>query len=162
MRWNVSHFIFPYFLFCRVFAEGQSYVALSRARSLASLRVIAFDPSAIRANKNVIRLVVTAFISVFYKAIINKCFGGTTSRSRKPLLTRPKRTNLFSANAVNCPLNSEAIIQFYRRDVSRRRLCKATAQVARALYTTNATDYFSYLREKLQTIRMCFEQCSLV
>ncbi|VDP59403.1 unnamed protein product [Heligmosomoides polygyrus] len=39
----------------RVFAEGQSYVALSRARSLASLRVIAFDPSAIRANKNVIR-----------------------------------------------------------------------------------------------------------
>lgn len=160
MRCNVSHF-FPYFLFCRVFAEGQSYVALSRARSLASLRVIAFDPSAIRANKNVIRLVVTVFISVFYKARINKCFEGTTSRSRKPLLRRPKRS-LFSANAVNCPLNSEAIIHFYRRDVSRRRLCKATAQVARALYTTNATDYFSYLREKLQTIRMCFEQCSLV
>ncbi|KAK6051265.1 hypothetical protein COOONC_11229 [Cooperia oncophora] len=39
----------------RVFAEGQSYVALSRARSLASLRVIAFDASAIRANKNVVR-----------------------------------------------------------------------------------------------------------
>ncbi|XGW09890.1 hypothetical protein V3C99_011840 [Haemonchus contortus] len=39
----------------RVFAEGQSYVALSRARSLSSLRVIAFDASVIRANKNVIR-----------------------------------------------------------------------------------------------------------
>ncbi|KHJ75586.1 hypothetical protein OESDEN_24798 [Oesophagostomum dentatum] len=39
----------------RVFAEGQSYVALSRARSLSSLRVIAFDPSVIKANKNVVR-----------------------------------------------------------------------------------------------------------
>ncbi|KAK6737350.1 hypothetical protein RB195_019821 [Necator americanus] len=38
----------------RVFSEGQSYVALSRARSLSSLRVIAFDPSVIRANKNVV------------------------------------------------------------------------------------------------------------
>ncbi|VDO30530.1 unnamed protein product [Haemonchus placei] len=42
----------------RVFAEGQSYVALSRARSLSSLRVIAFDASVIRANKNVIKLVI--------------------------------------------------------------------------------------------------------
>ncbi|WKX94328.1 hypothetical protein Q1695_011521 [Nippostrongylus brasiliensis] len=38
----------------RVFAEGQSYVALSRARGLKSLRVIAFDPAVIKANKNVI------------------------------------------------------------------------------------------------------------
>ncbi|EYC02970.1 hypothetical protein Y032_0096g2872 [Ancylostoma ceylanicum] len=39
----------------RVFAEGQSYVALSRARSLSSLRVITFDPSVIKANERVVK-----------------------------------------------------------------------------------------------------------
>ncbi|KAJ1363042.1 hypothetical protein KIN20_022797 [Parelaphostrongylus tenuis] len=39
----------------RVFIEGQSYVAMCRARSLAAVRVIAFDPSVTRANPNVVR-----------------------------------------------------------------------------------------------------------
>ncbi|CAJ0606981.1 unnamed protein product [Cylicocyclus nassatus] len=39
----------------RVFAEGQSYVALSRARNLSSLRVLAFDPSVVKANAKVVK-----------------------------------------------------------------------------------------------------------
>ncbi|CAI5441752.1 unnamed protein product [Caenorhabditis angaria] len=38
----------------KVFADGQAYVALSRARSLASIRVIGFDPVCVRANSKVI------------------------------------------------------------------------------------------------------------
>lgn len=39
----------------RVFASGQAYVALSRARSLQSLRVLDFDPTVVRCNPRVLR-----------------------------------------------------------------------------------------------------------
>lgn len=38
----------------RVFADGQAYVALSRARSLSAVRITGFDVSCVRANKKVI------------------------------------------------------------------------------------------------------------
>ncbi|CAI2309100.1 unnamed protein product [Caenorhabditis sp. 36 PRJEB53466] len=38
----------------KVFADGQAYVALSRARSLAAIRIIGFDSSCVRANPRVI------------------------------------------------------------------------------------------------------------
>ncbi|KAF1769571.1 hypothetical protein GCK72_001388 [Caenorhabditis remanei] len=46
----------------RVFADGQAYVALSRARSLSAIRIIGFDISCVRANSKVID---------FYKSIEN-------------------------------------------------------------------------------------------
>ncbi|CAI4222475.1 unnamed protein product [Auanema sp. JU1783] len=39
----------------RAFAEGQAYVALSRARSLDSVKIIGFDPCVIKANKKVVK-----------------------------------------------------------------------------------------------------------
>ncbi|CAB3404339.1 unnamed protein product [Caenorhabditis bovis] len=39
----------------RVFADGQAYVALSRARSLNSIKVLGFDASCVRANQKVLR-----------------------------------------------------------------------------------------------------------
>uniref|UniRef100_A0A8R1HMM7 ATP-dependent DNA helicase PIF1 n=1 Tax=Caenorhabditis japonica TaxID=281687 RepID=A0A8R1HMM7_CAEJA len=39
----------------RVFADGQAYVALSRARSLSSIRILEFDASCVRANSKVIQ-----------------------------------------------------------------------------------------------------------
>ncbi|CDK13363.1 ATP-dependent DNA helicase [Caenorhabditis elegans] len=48
----------------RVFADGQAYVALSRARSLAAIRIIGFDASCVRANSKVID---------FYKSIEAEC-----------------------------------------------------------------------------------------
>jgi ATP-dependent DNA helicase PIF1 len=39
----------------RVFECGQAYVALSRAKSLSSIRIVDFDPSAIRANQTVVK-----------------------------------------------------------------------------------------------------------
>lgn len=38
----------------RVFEFGQAYVALSRAKSLESLKIVDFDPDAIRANQVVV------------------------------------------------------------------------------------------------------------
>lgn len=38
----------------RVFADGQAYVALSRARSLSAIRITGFDASCVRANTKVI------------------------------------------------------------------------------------------------------------
>lgn len=39
----------------RVFEFGQAYVALSRAKSLDSLRIIDFDANSIKANEDVIK-----------------------------------------------------------------------------------------------------------
>lgn len=39
----------------RVFEAGQAYVALSRAKSLDSLRIIDFDPKQVKANPDVLK-----------------------------------------------------------------------------------------------------------
>lgn len=43
----------------RVFASGQAYVALSRARSLQGLRVLDFDPLVVRCDARALRFCAT-------------------------------------------------------------------------------------------------------
>lgn len=60
----------------RVFADGQAYVALSRARSLDSVRLLDFNPTSIRANADVMK---------YYERFKNCSFPILPSRSRVAL-----------------------------------------------------------------------------
>jgi ATP-dependent DNA helicase PIF1 len=63
----------------RVFEYGQAYVALSRAKSLHALRIVDFEPSAIKANEVVLK---------FYEKLKRESGGGSGGATGKQQLQR--------------------------------------------------------------------------
>ncbi|CAD6195583.1 unnamed protein product [Caenorhabditis auriculariae] len=98
----------------RIFAPGQAYVALSRARSLSAIKVLDFDASCVRANAKVVD---------FYSSLIDETTQNENS-PREDFIVRKQGSYV----CVNCLCESETLYQKYSADGIKLTECKKCGQ----------------------------------